>query len=189
MAVTLFLLWVAQIRLQWCLLRTLRFWVTVAFPSCSRHHSLPLSLPPPGRKHMTQASMWQIQISWQLQLQGEIKSHLYCSTLRNNRSGHWLSKTIRLVFLHLHQFNWSDRNTEIKASLWLLLSMENIKQKKNLTLSGGGNCSWLASNGVMRGMVSNPSSETTLPVFFSLKLFPSLTIFPARKKTNTKPGG
>lgn len=115
MAVTLFLLWVALIRLQWCLLRTLRFWVTVAFPSCSHHHSLPLSLPPPGRKHMTQASMWEIQTSWQLQLQEGIKSHLYCSTLRNNRSGHWLSKTIRLVFIHLHQFNWSDRNTEIKG--------------------------------------------------------------------------
>lgn len=48
-------------------------------------------------------------------------------------------------------------------------------------LSGGGNCSWLASSGVIRGMVSNPSSETTFTLFFSVKLFPSLTIFPARK--------
>lgn len=59
---------------------------------------------------------------------------------------------------------------------------------KNLTLSGGGNCSWLASNGVMRGMVSNPSSETTFPLFFSLKLFPSLTIFPCTKKHQPEGG-
>lgn len=57
----------------------------------------------------------------------------------------------------------------------------------NLTLSGGGNCSWLASNGVMRGMVSNPSSETAFPPFFSLKLFPSLTIFaPAKQEKKIK---
>lgn len=47
---TLLLLWVALIRLQWCLWRTLRFWEIVAFPSCSHHHNLPLSSPPPGRK-------------------------------------------------------------------------------------------------------------------------------------------
>lgn len=49
-AAPLFLLWVAQKRLQWCLLRTLRFWEIVAFPFCSHHHNLPLSSPPPGRK-------------------------------------------------------------------------------------------------------------------------------------------
>lgn len=35
-------------------------------------------------------------------------------------------------------------------------------------------------------MVSNPSSETTFPLVFSLKLLPSLTIFPARKNANLR---
>lgn len=56
--------------------------------------------------------------------------------------------------------------------------------KRGLTFSGGGNCSWLASSGVIRGMVSKPSSETTLPLFFSLKLFPSFTILSPQEETN-----
>lgn len=56
----LFLLWVAQIHLQWCLLRTLQFWETVASPSYPPHRSLPLSSPPPGRNHTTRvwAKIW-----------------------------------------------------------------------------------------------------------------------------------
>lgn len=36
----------------------------------------------------------------------------------------------------------------------------------------------------MRGMVSKPSSETTLPLFFSLKLFPNFTILSPQEQTN-----
>lgn len=40
----------------------------------------------------------------------------------------------------------------------------------------------------MRGMVSNPSSETTFTLFFSVKLFPSLTIFPAKNVSSVTTG-
>jgi len=63
---TSFLLWVAQIHLQWCLLRTLQFWEIAAFPSCSHHHNLPLSSPPPGRKirHFMRKNMPQWAKLW-----------------------------------------------------------------------------------------------------------------------------
>lgn len=53
------------------------------------------------------------------------------------------------------------------------------------TLSGGGNCSWLTSRGVIRGMVSKPSSSSGCLVPFSAKLFPNFTM--VAKDTRLRP--
>lgn len=63
--------------------------------------------------------------------------------------------------------------------IWVWFS--RVETKAYCTLSGGGNWSWLTSRGVIRGMVSNPSSRRGCFVLFSLKLFPSFTILPGKQ--------